>query len=135
MSVTMSVVLNYLDQVWDKGLAERAGDFIGPDYDLGSLGRGPQASADNVRAFRQAFPDLRLAVTDTISDGGRVAVWLRLSGTHLGPFRGYPPSGRHATWDEVGFFTVAGGKIVAGRFLADMFGLRKAIGVIDPDLA
>jgi hypothetical protein len=33
-------------------------------------------------------------------------------------------------WDEVGFVTVNDGKIVAGRYLADMFGLRKALGII-----
>jgi hypothetical protein len=33
-------------------------------------------------------------------------------------------------WDEVGFFTVDDGKIVAGRYPADMFGLRKALGII-----
>ena len=36
-------------------------------------------------------------------------------------------------WDEVGFFTVRDDKIVAGRFLADMFGLRKALGVLPSD--
>lgn len=126
-----SIVLGYLDEVWDQGRPDRAADYIADGYDLGALGRGPTASAANFRTFREAFPDLRLSVTDTICQGHRVAVWMRLSGTHDGPFRGHGPSGRHVAWDEVGFFTVRDGKIVDGRFLADMFGLRKALGVID----
>jgi predicted ester cyclase len=59
---------------------------------------------------------------------------MRLDGTHSGTFRRHAPSGRHAPWDEVGFFTVRDGLIVSARFLADMFGLRKAIGVMPSDL-
>lgn len=128
------LVVRFLREVWDAGRPERAAEFIDAEYDLGGLGRGPAACAANVRDFRLAFPDLRLRPIEMISDDRRVAVWMRLSGTHEGMFRGYPPSGHRALWDEVGFFTVARGKIVAGRFLADMFGLRKAIGVIDREM-
>ena len=43
-------------------------------------------------------------------------------------------TGRWAQWDGVGFFTVRDGRIAAGRFLADVFGLRTALGVIPEDL-
>jgi predicted ester cyclase len=59
---------------------------------------------------------------------------MQLSGTHLGPFRGYPPTRRHATWDEVGFFVVEDERIIRARFLADMLALRKSLGVIPEDL-
>lgn len=81
------------------------------------------------------FPDLAVEVVDVVEQHSRVAVWMRLSGTQDGEFSGHPPSGRHATWDEVGFFTVDRDRIVACRYLADMFGLRKALGIIPPRCA
>lgn len=129
------VVVHFLEEVWTRGHADRAGEFIDEGYDLGDLGRGPRATAANVRSFRSAFPDLVVEPVDVVGEGDRVAVWMRLSGTHVGAFRGYAATGRQVAWDEVGFFTVRDDKIVVGRFLADMFGLRKALGVLPADTA
>lgn len=130
MMTARSVVTRFITEVWSEGRFDRAAAYIDVDYDLGILGRGPGASAANARSFREAFPDLAVEIVDVIEEGPRVAVWMRLSGTQHGAFRGYPASRRHATWDEIGFFTVNGGRIVAARYLADMFGLRKALGII-----
>ena len=121
-----AVVVGFVTEVWNEARFDRTAMYIDARYDLGSLGQGPEASAANARTFRQAFPDLTVEITDVIEQGPRVAVWMQLSGTQRGTFRGHAASGRHATWDEVAFFTVDGGRIVAGRYLADMFGLRKA---------
>jgi predicted ester cyclase len=110
-------------------------EYVHEDYDLGPLGRGPRAAEANRTDFSEAFPDLRLTVEEVVASGPHVAVWMRLSATHRGTFRGYAPTGRDATWDEVGFLTVQDGKIIKGRYLADMFGLRKALGVLPADMA
>ena len=128
------LVRGFLADVWDAGRAEEAARYVGPEYAAPGFGRGPAAVADNVTSFRQAFPDLRLQVVDSVADDDRVAVWMRLSGTHRGIFRGHAPTGRRAEWDEVGFFTVEEWLLVRGRFLADMFGLRKALGIIPDDV-
>jgi hypothetical protein len=132
MGTAGAVVTGFINEVWSEGRFDRTVAYIDDRYDVGTIGRGPAASASNAQSFRAAFPDLAVEIVDVVEEGSRVAVWMRLSGTQQGEFRGYPGSGRYATWDEIGFLTVDGGKIVAGRYLADMFGLRKALGVI-PD--
>ncbi len=134
MVLPEAIVTGYLTEIWGQGRVDRAPLYIDDRYEMGELGRGPDAASTNVRRFRDAFPDLAVEVVDVIAQGSRVAVWMRMSGTHRGEFRGHPGTGRFAAWDEVGFFTVEGGRIVAGRFLADMFGLRKALGVVPPTL-
>jgi predicted ester cyclase len=128
------VVRGFLEEVWNQGHGEAAELYVDPRYEVPGVGRGPRAVAENMDAFRVAFPDLRLDVDDLVANDERVAVWMRLSGTHLGPFRGYAPTGTRATWDEVGFFFVEGDRIDRARYLADMLGLRKALGVIPSDL-
>jgi steroid delta-isomerase-like uncharacterized protein len=49
---------------------------------------------DGLSEMRGAFPDLRIAVRQTIADGDRLAVHFSISGTHLGPFMGTPASGK-----------------------------------------
>lgn len=134
MYVNDQVVRAFLDEVWGRGRVAVAHRYIAPAYEVPGVGRGPSAVADNVRAFRAAFPDLSLEVENLLVDGNQVAVWMRLSGTHQGIFRGHEATGRYAIWDEVGFFTLAEGLISRGCFLADMFGLRKTLGIIPPDL-
>ncbi len=46
------------------------------------------------RDYVQAFPDLRLELEDVVAEGDRVVTRLVGRGTHLGEFRGVPPSGR-----------------------------------------
>ena len=128
------VVLGFLDEVWNQGRVGSAELFVAPDYEVPGAGKGPAAVAEKVGTFRVASPDLRLDVIDVVADVQRVAVWMQLSGTHLGPFRGYPPTRRHATWDEVGFFVVEDERIIRARSLADMLALRKSFGVISEDL-
>ena len=41
-----------------------------------------------------AFPDASESIEDIVSNGTRVAVVLRVQGTHTGPFLSLPPSGR-----------------------------------------
>ncbi len=54
------------------------------------LFRGSTPDRDYVRAF----PDLRLQIEDMVAEGDRVVTHLWGHGTHLGEFRGVPPSGK-----------------------------------------
>ena len=45
------------------------------------------------RDYSQAFPDLCLQIDDMIAEQDRVVTHLSGSGTHVGTFRGVPPSG------------------------------------------
>ena len=91
--------LEVLDEVAEGRFAIAAHRWIGP--------------------FRDSFPDFRMEIVDLVADGEKVAAHFRCSGTHLGKWMGYPPTGRRfQDVDEIYIFRVSGGK------LADAFGVE-----------
>lgn len=65
-----------------------------------------------IAPFRAAFPDTRMQIVQLVSDVDTVAARFRCSGTHLGDWRGYTPTGqRFENLDEVYFLTFRDGLI------------------------
>jgi predicted ester cyclase len=104
--------------------------LIHPDYLIDGVGHGPEAVKSNVKAFREAFPDLTWAIEDVVAEGDRVAMRLMLRGTHLGVFRGIAPTGRQVTMQEMVFWRLLDGRLHSGWFQADMLGLRVQLGAL-----
>jgi predicted ester cyclase len=89
-----------LNEVADGGFARAARQWIGP--------------------FRDSFPDFRMDIIDLIADDEKVAAHFRCSGTHLGKWRGYRPSGRRfSDVDEIYIYRVRGGKLAAATGVED----------------
>lgn len=64
-----------------------------------------------VRPFLESFPDVTMDVVHMVADGDTVVARLRCSGTHLGVWRGHPPTGRRfERVDEVYLFSFLNGK-------------------------
>jgi predicted ester cyclase len=57
------------------------------------------------------FPDYRWEVRTLLVDGDRIAARLDDTGTHLGPYRGIPPTGRAVRTHELAVYRVADGRI------------------------
>src|SRR5207247_1766156 len=110
------LILRHHDEVWSKGNLAAvdelyASDFVGhhpgqPDW------VGPQSVKRVVTAIRDAFPDFHESVEDVLVDGDKVATRFTSTGTHLGTYRGFAPTGRRVTLAEIGFFRVSGGWLV-----------------------
>jgi len=64
-------------------------------------------------AFSAAFPDIHLAVEDTIAEGDKVVLRFTLTGTHLGVWAGIPATGKKVTWAVTDIYTLRGGKLAA----------------------
>ena len=83
-----------------------------------------------IAPFRAAFPDTRMQIVQLVSDGDTVAARFRCSGTHLGDWRGYPPTGRRfENIDEVYFFTFRDGLIAKAWGLEDTLERFRQLGL------
>ena len=98
--------------------------------------RGPQAIKEHVRGWIASFPDLHFTIEQMLSEDDRVAMQLRMEGTHRGAWLGIPASGKKM---QIRMFTVhrvVQGKIVEDWVLVESLGFFQQLGVVPntPDL-
>src|SRR4029453_5344990 len=62
-----------------------------------------------------SLPDLHLAIPPCLAAEEGVALEVRISGTHLGSWRGLPPTGRRVTFALCGLFSFDQGGRLAGE--------------------
>jgi steroid delta-isomerase-like uncharacterized protein len=77
--------------------------------------------------FRRAFPDLHAEIEDIFGAGDRVAVRLRMRGTHTGEYLGMPASGRPISYVSHEFYRVEDGLIAEEWICSDMATLMRQI--------
>ena len=78
----------------------------------GSGRRGPDGFRLLFDAFTGAFPDMRVAIEETVSQNDKVVVRCVVRGTHLGEGIGVAPTGREVNFEGLCIVRINGGKIV-----------------------
>ena len=69
--------------------------------------------------FLEGFPDLHLDVQDTVADEEMNAQRILFTGTHTGPFRGLPPTGRKVRFSGLEISRMVDGKAAEHWFQMD----------------
>lgn len=73
-----------------------------------------------IRPFRESFPDVYMEIVELIAEGEKVVGRFRCSATHLGTWRGEPPTGhRFDNVDEVYIFRIINSRITEAWGLED----------------
>ena len=85
--------------------------FLEPSVRRAHLPRGAEAWVADLADLFHAFPDWQWRRIQLVVEDDRIAVHLRASGTHLGPFRGMAPTRRHVNVAEFAFYRVTKGRI------------------------
>ena len=109
--------------------------FAHPRYELIATGEvydGEEAVRGYYAASRAAFPDQRNEVRAMHHADDAVVVEFDLMGTHRGPLRGIPPSGREFTCRMIALFCFEGDRIVCERVYFDSATILGQLGIIPP---
>ncbi|MDQ3992138.1 MAG: ester cyclase [Actinomycetota bacterium] len=122
------------DREFDRGAALMAAD--GEILIVGSGERfvGPEGSIAFSRMWADGFPDSRTEITDTISEGDRIAVLYRGRGTHTGTLRNasgeIPATGKEVTLELCDVIQVRNGKVQSVRTYFDSGALLAQLGLM-----
>lgn len=83
-----------------------------------------------IEPFLTAFPDVRMEIVSLVEEDSVVVGRFRCSATHLGPWRGRPPTGRRfENVDEVYFLTIVDGRITSTWGLEDTHSRQRQLGI------
>jgi ketosteroid isomerase-like protein len=117
-----AVVRRLVDEVLNGGRLEVVDELYAPAL-------APEAKAW-ITPFRASFPDVHMEVIELIAEGDIVVGRFTCSGTHLGDWLGYAPTGRRfEAVDEVGIYHVRHGRIVETWGLEDNVGRLEQLGL------
>ncbi len=123
--------------IWTEGETERVTEFYADNYRADyPMGSGWGEGVAGVRAFAEAirtgFPDYREEIEELIVQGNKVAVRLRIRGTHQGMFMGHQATGKTIDFRDMTICTVRNGKIICQSGLSDYLTVFCQLGLIDP---
>lgn len=92
-------------------------------------GPGPQGFIGFFTKFRQAFPDLQVAVDHMVTDDDNVAIAYTVTGTQRGDFMGIAPTGKKIKARGMQIARFENGKIAERWGSSDELGILKQLGV------
>jgi steroid delta-isomerase-like uncharacterized protein len=97
----------------------------------GEVAEGPDAVATTYRELFSALPDMHFDIKpgSLCHHGDRVIAETCMHGTHRGPFRGLPPTGRHLDVPFLLIFQFDGPDLVSERVYYDRLTLFIQLGV------
>lgn len=124
------LVKRFVSQVWNEGNFSQIDRFVAKDYEVDATRVGRDWIVNNVSRFRSAFPDLQVSIVTIVCEENQIAAMLRLQGTHLGDWRGFPASGERVDYREAAFWTVQNGLISRGEFIAESLTMRIQLGLL-----
>lgn len=120
-------------EVWNERKLGVVDELISPSHALhdphaSDSQIGPEAYKRQVARFTTAFPDLRFAIQDMVSEENKLAVFWMISGTHEGEFNGIPPTKNKVTVEGITIHQIANGKILDSYISWDALGLMRQLG-------
>jgi predicted ester cyclase len=133
-----AVVRRIFDEIFNQGKLEIADELLAPDTQVHvpfeHPGSGPTALKKIVGSLRGGFPDIHLEIDELLGEGDKVAVaWHSTRQTHLGPYRGLPPTGRSVKVSGIDILRFSDGRVAEFSMHLDELGAVRQMGVVPPE--
>ncbi len=131
-----AVIQRFYDDLFNRARLAVADELVAVDCRSHAAPPGTPAGPDGMRQavalLRAAFPDGRYVIEDLIGEDDRLAARLVFRGTHHGPYRGIPATGRRVVQAQVHVLRLAGGQVVEHWAVRDDLGLLHQLGIAPP---
>lgn len=130
-----AIVREHMESENDHDFDATMGTFGHPRYEIIPTGDVYDGEEEVRRYFadsRAAFPDQRNELIALHHADAGVIVEFDLKGTHEGPMRGIPATGKEFTCRTVAFFMFEGDELVCERVYFDASTILSQLGLIQP---
>jgi len=135
MSEASKKVVHQIEEAWDSNQLDKLDAMFEPNFRQHAAAVQP-ASLDSAKQMHQmsmqAMPDRKAEVIETIAEGDKVAVRVRLTGTNSGgfPWLNIPANGNKIDIEWISIYTLKDGKVSEHRAVMDIMGLMQQLGAI-----
>ncbi|KAF9279476.1 hypothetical protein BGZ68_007894 [Mortierella alpina] len=105
-------------------------DFIINIAEMPYPKRGHDAWRKHAELLLASIPDVKVQVEDAVSEDDKVAVRVRIQGTHLGEFMGCPPTGQKINYLSHEIYRFEDGKIAEEWICSDSVTMLRQMGAL-----
>lgn len=133
MSADPKAVARLLIDIFNRGTLDDADGVLASNYTYRGPGGDVHGAAgwkQLAQMYRDAFPDVVMAIDEQIAEGDRVVTRFTARGTHRGALAGVAPSGRFVSVPCIAIDRIVDGRIVESFELFDQLGMFQAIGTL-----
>ena len=128
-----NVVRRY-QEIYNSNDLDRLTDVLSEDLSTPNIMPGIPKGLEGAKAAHRimiaGFPDYQTTIEDMVAEGNKVAVRIRMTGTHTGTFMGIPPTGKQIAFTGIYIVRIANGKIVEHWGEEDGVSLLQQLGVL-----
>jgi steroid delta-isomerase-like uncharacterized protein len=129
-----------VDRVWELMESDRIDqltEVLADDLDFFMPGFNISTAAEMIemlKAYKAAFPDLHHDTVDYIEQDDKIALELRVVGTHqgtlVGPLGDIPATGKEVVWESVDYVRVRDGKVQSWHVYHDTIPFLTQVGLM-----
>lgn len=127
------VIRRFVDEIVNRGDFSSLDEIVHPDYVFRSPGEelhGPEGLVAMLGGYREAFPDLNLAIDELMTADDSTVLAFTLTGTHRGELLGIPATGRQVNVQGMIRSRFRDGRIADEWEILDQLSLFEQIGVV-----
>ncbi len=119
---------------WTMFRSYLSSDVVYEESGTGRHAEGPDAYIALLQTWHEALPDVHGTVTQTITDGERIAQRITWTATHTGPLTvpggTVPATGKTARVESINWVTLREGKVVRAFHHLDVMGMMQQLGLL-----
>jgi len=131
----------WFEEVWNQGREDAIDEMFAEDgighglpTDSGEPVRGPKEFKPFFKRFREAFPNVKVVVGETVSDGEKIASVCYVSGLHEGEGIGLSPTNLPVDFTGIVIVKLRDGKIIESWNSFDFMRMYAQLGALTLNL-
>jgi steroid delta-isomerase-like uncharacterized protein len=123
-----------IDEIFNRNNISSLEDLISENvtiYDTDKTLHGLDQLRIGIANLHAAFPDLHYVIDDLLADNDKIIARCKGSGTHNGPFRGIPATGKKMTYTVIIIWRFDNHKMIDHWSVSDVYGMLQQLDIIE----